>query len=322
MREVFRLRHTAGFGNNRLSGLIADASPDRRWHHAIRPPRLSDLAMKTAACRALRRDLAADRPTFGLWVTLESPSITEAAVALGMDWVVIDAEHGHLDWHDVAGHIRATVRSETVVLVRVAELNGGLIKRVLDVGADGVVIPWVETPEQLAQAVAFARYPPEGVRGIGAERATAWGQCLAEHTAEANDHVFVVPIVETVRGGANVAALCAVEGADLFLIGPADYSASAGHRGQWQGPGVAEEILRLKDTICRAGKHCGILATSDENVRQRLEQGFRAVGLGMDVGLFLRSLRGSLAAVGRDRPMRADLSVPETDRLAAPPHPH
>src|SRR5436309_14311131 len=127
--------------------------------------------MKTTACRALRRSLAADQPTYGLWVTLADPGVTEAAVALGVDWVVIDAEHGHLDWNDIAGHIRATVRSETVVLVRVAELNGGLIKRVLDIGADGVVIPWVETPEQLAQAVAFARYPPEGVRRIGAERA-------------------------------------------------------------------------------------------------------------------------------------------------------
>src|SRR5205823_7809895 len=121
----------------------------------------------------------------------------------------------------IANHIRAAVRSETVALVRVAELNGGLIKRVLDIGADGVVIPWVETPAQLAQALAFARYPPEGVRGIGAERATAWGQCLAEHTAEANDHVFVVPIIETVRGGGNVANLCETDGVDLFFFGPA-----------------------------------------------------------------------------------------------------
>ena len=131
--------------------------------------------MKPAACRALRRTLAADRPAFGLWVSLDSPAITEMAVALGMDWVVIDAEHGHLDWKEIAEHIRATVRSETLALVRIAELNGGAIKRALDIGADGVVIPWMETAEQLAQAVQFARYPKDGVRGIGAERATAWG---------------------------------------------------------------------------------------------------------------------------------------------------
>src|SRR4029077_2195182 len=139
--------------------------------------------MKIAACRALRHTLAADRPAFGLWVTLESPAITEMAVALGLDWVVIDAEHGHLDWKEIAEHIRATVRSETVALVRLAELNGGAIKRALDIGADGVVIPWMETAEQLAQAVRFARYPTDGARGIGAERATAWGQALAEHAS-------------------------------------------------------------------------------------------------------------------------------------------
>jgi len=265
--------------------------------------------MKTAACRALRRTLAADRPAFGLWVTLESPAITEIAVALGLDWVVIDAEHGHLDWKEIAEHLRATVRSETVALVRVAELNGALIKRALDIGADGVVIPFIETPEQLTQAVRFARYPLDGVRGLGAERATAWGQAVAEHAAEANEHVFVVPIIETVRAPSNVPAMCQVQGADLFWFGPADFSASAGHRGQWEGPGVADEILRMKDLLRHAGKHCGVVATSDENVRQRIDQGFRAIGLGMDAGLLIRSLRASLCAVGRDRRIRSDLSV-------------
>src|SRR5260370_25921957 len=148
--------------------------------------------MKVSAIRKLRRKLAADEPVYGLWVTLESASITEMAVALGLDWVVVDAEHGHLDWSDILEHIRATVRSETVVLVRIAELNLGLIKRALDIGADGVVVPWIESVEQLRQAVAFAHYPPDGVRGIGAERATCWGRCMPAHVDEANEHVLVV----------------------------------------------------------------------------------------------------------------------------------
>jgi len=274
--------------------------------------------MKTAACQRLRRTLAADRPAFGLWVSLEAPAITEMAVALGLDWVVIDAEHGHLDWKEIAEHIRATVRSETVVLVRIAELNGGAIKRALDIGADGVVIPWIETREQLELAVGFARYPTEGVRGIGAERATAWGQALAEHAALANDNVFVVPIVETVTGAANLESMLDVPGVDLFWFGPADFSASAGHRGQWEGPGVAAELLRMKDAIRRAGRHCGIVATSDDNVQQRLSQSFRAVGLGFDAGLLIRSLRTSLAAVGRDSVMRADLSAPPVPTTELP----
>src|SRR2546426_9493621 len=149
--------------------------------------------MKIAAIKAIREKLAADRPVYGLWVTLESASISEMAVALGLDWIVVDAEHGHLDWKEILEHTRVTVRSETVVLVRVAELNAGLIKRALDIGADGVMVPWIETAEQLKQAVAFATYPPQGVRGIGAERATGWGQCLGLHTQEANEHILVVP---------------------------------------------------------------------------------------------------------------------------------
>src|SRR5713101_5097701 len=123
--------------------------------------------MKTPAIKRLREKLAADEPAYGLWVTLESASISEIAVALGLDWIVVDAEHGHLDWKEILEHIRASVRSDTVVLVRVAELNAGLIKRALDIGADGIVLPWIETQAQLRQAVAFANFPPQGLRGIG-----------------------------------------------------------------------------------------------------------------------------------------------------------
>ena len=273
--------------------------------------------MKPLACQHLRSSLAAGRPVFGLWVTLDSPAVTEMAVGLGMDWVVIDAEHGHLDWKEIAEHLRATVRSNTVALVRLAELNVGLIKRALDIGADGVVIPWVETAEQLEDAVRFANYPTVGVRGMGAERATVWGQALAEHAAEANDNVFVVPIIETVKAGENLPAMLEVEGVDLFWFGPADYSATAGFRGQWEGPGVAETLLHMKDAIRAAGKHCGVVATGDDNVQQRLAQGFGAIALGMDTGMLLRSLKASLAGVGRDRKMTADLGFPGSAAVPA-----
>ena len=187
--------------------------------------------MNISALHRLRQKLAADQPVHGLWVTLESASISEMAVALGIDWIVIDAEHGHLDWSDIVAHLRAAVRSDTVVLVRIAELNAGLIKRVLDIGADGVVIPWVETAGQLEQIMAFAKYPPAGVRGIGAERATGWGQSFVQHTREANEHVLVVPIVETVTAGRNIEALCQVNGLELVFFGPADLFRERGPSG-------------------------------------------------------------------------------------------
>ena len=257
--------------------------------------------MKVKALQKLRQKLNQNEPIYGLWVTLESASITEMAVALGLDWVVIDAEHGHLDWKDINSHIRAALRSDTVVLVRIAERSTILSKRALDIGADGIMIPWMEKVEEVEEAVRDCRYPPEGRRGIGGERATAWGQCLSEHAAEANENVLIVPLIESIAAIPNVATMCEVDGIDLFFFGPADFSSTAGFRGQWEGPGVAEQILKLKDTINTAGKHCGVVSTSTQNLTDRLDQGFRMLALGTDSGLLLRSLHQSLQEVDRDR---------------------
>jgi 2-dehydro-3-deoxyglucarate aldolase/4-hydroxy-2-oxoheptanedioate aldolase len=263
--------------------------------------------MNTPAIASLRRKLAADVPTHGLWVTLEAPAVSEMAAALGLDWIVIDAEHGALDWRDIAAHLRAVVRSDTAALVRLVENDRGLIKRALDLGADGVVLPRIETPHELARAVAAATYPPEGCRGLGAERATAWGRAAAQHTAEANAHVLVVPIIETVAGGRNIRGLVAVPGVDLFQLGPADYSADAGFRGQWEGPGVAEALLEIKDAVRSAGKSCGILARDAADLALRCEQGFRFLGLGMDASLLLSGIEAMLRSLGRNPVIAADL---------------
>lgn len=273
--------------------------------------------MNVAALRRVRSKLQQDQTAWGLWVTLESASITEIAVGLGLDYVVIDTEHGHLDWGDVVQHVRAAVRSETVTLVRITELNGGLIKRALDVGADGVVIPWIETAAQLEQAVAYAHYPPRGVRGIGGERATAWGRCLQEHVRDAEEHVLVVPILETVTAYRNIDELVRVPGVELYQFGPADYSSSAGHAGQWEGPGVARELLEMKEAIRRAGRHCGVLGTSHQDLLDRQGQGFRWLGLGMDAGLLIRALSEALQAVGSPRRLQASLQAVPPERPAA-----
>jgi len=256
--------------------------------------------MKTVALKQFRQKLADHQPVYGMFVTLESASITEMAVALGLDWVVIDAEHGHLDWKEINEHVRAGLRSRTVVLVRLAEGSTSLAKRALDIGADGIVVPWAESVEQIEQALRDCRYPLEGRRGIGAERATVWGQCMTEHAAEANEHVLLVPMLESVNAIQHVDAMSKIDGVEVFLIGPADLSATAGSRGQWEGPGVAEQILKLKDTIHAVGKHCGLLATSAKDLVDRREQGFRMLGLGTDSGLMFRSLHQSLHAVGCD----------------------
>ena len=101
--------------------------------------------------------------------------------------------------------------------------------------------------------------------------------------------------------------MCQVDGTDVFFFGPADFSATAGYRGQWEGQGVAEQILQLKDTINAAGKHCGVMTTSIENLGQRREQEFRMLGLGADNGLLLRAIHQALQAVNRDRSLAPSL---------------
>lgn len=233
----------------------------------------------------------------GLWVTLDSPAVTEMAVALGLDWVVIDAEHGQLDWQEVAAHVRASVRSDTVCLVRLESLDVPLVKRALDVGADGFVIPNVETPEQVRLAVRAAAYPPAGVRGIGAERATVWGKALAEHAEEADP--IVVPLLESPEAGRNACEMAGIDGAGPFFVGPADWSAVAGYPGRWHGPGVAEQIDACVRAVRAAGKTIGVVARSPEDLRVCRAQGFRMIGLGLDAALLMRSAEAMLLAAGR-----------------------
>lgn len=264
--------------------------------------------MKTEAIRSLRKKLAEGQQVFGIWVTLGDASITEIAVAAAMDWVVIDAEHGHLDWNNIVEHTRAAVRSNTVVFIRISHLEEGLIKRVLDIGADGVVIPHIETAEEMSNAVKYSTYPPAGSRGIGAERATAWGQCFAAHVREANEHVMVIPVIESVRGGENIKEILAVAGTELFFFGPADYSASAGYAGEWEGPGIADHILRAKNKIVDAGKYCGVLTRDVNDLNRRIAEGFQMLGLGSDTGFIIKGLKNCMSAMGQELHFTTDLS--------------
>jgi 2-keto-3-deoxy-L-rhamnonate aldolase RhmA len=245
----------------------------------------------------LKEKLKANEVALGMWITLDSPSITEIAVELEFDWVVIDAEHGQLDFKEILEHIRATRNSGTTPLVRVQEIEQGLIKRVLDLGSAGILIPQITSAAEAALAVRFAKYPPKGIRGVGGERATRWGMNVADYTRVANDEIMVIPLIETVAAGEAIDAILAVEGVDAIYFGPADYSSSAGYLGQWEGPGVADAIIRLKDRARARGIASGIMSTSVQNALERRQQGFQMIGVGSDTGLLIRSSVEALKAL-------------------------
>ncbi|MBL9124570.1 MAG: hypothetical protein JNG90_13125 [Planctomycetaceae bacterium] len=243
----------------------------------------------------LKRKLAAGQPVNGLWVTLESATVSEIAVMLGLDFVVIDTEHGALDFGDVLNHLRAIGDSTTTPLVRIPKIDQGIIKRVLDLGAAGIIVPQVNSAAEVAEAVRLAKYPPWGIRGVGGERATRWGTAIAEYTDTANDETLVIPLLETVAAGQALDAILDVKGVDAIWFGPADYSASAGYLGQWEGPGVAEQLLGLSGRIRARGLACGIMGTDFDDAKKRREQGFQMIGIGFDAGLLVRVINQGLA---------------------------
>lgn len=248
----------------------------------------------------LRRRFRDGGTAYGLWVSVESPSVTEVAVTLGLDWVCIDMEHGHQDFDDVMGHLRAVRGSETAALVRVPGLEMSSIKRALDMGAHGVIVPYVRSAEEVETAFRYGRFPPRGVRGVSGDRAVQWGVGAQEYLACADDETLIVPLIETRDAVDDIDAILATPGLEAIFFGPADMSASYGHLGAWEGPGVAERILDVRAKAAAKGIAAGLLSRSvDDSIRRR-DQGFQMVGLGADMTLLIRAVRENLAALGRE----------------------
>lgn len=242
----------------------------------------------------LRERLRMQETSYGLWVTLESPTITEIAVTLGLDWVCIDMEHGHLGFREVLEHVRAVRGSATTALVRVPEIGQSCVKRALDLGAHGVLLPLVRGREGVEQGMSFARYPPDGVRGVSGERAVQWGLGLREYVAMANEETLVIPIIETREAAAEIDAILAVPGLEAIFFGPADLSASHGFLGEWEGAGMAELILSIRAKAATKGVGAGVMSRGIEDAQRRRDQGFAMVGLGADATLLIRALTEAL----------------------------
>lgn len=250
----------------------------------------------TAFRNPLRPKLQAGQATLGFWVTLESATVTEIAAEAGVDWIVVDMEHGCLSYRDALDHIRAAKGSDLAVIVRVPTTTVDTVKRALDLGAHGVLLPLIRTAEELRAGFGHARYPLTGQRGLGGERAVRWGAAVESYVACANDETMVIPVIETADAIANIDAILDVPGLEAIFFGPSDLSQSLGHMAVWEGPGVADMILQTATKATERGIANGVIGTSPEDVARRQEQGFRMIGLGSDAGLLLRHLKRAVAA--------------------------
>ena len=241
-----------------------------------------------------KQALAEGRSPIGLWAALASPYSTELIAGIGYDWLLIDGEHAPNDVRSTLAQLQAVAsaqkgfgdeRSHPVVRIPVGtgDVGTALIKQYLDIGVQTLLVPMIDTAEQAAQVVAATRYAPVGVRGMGSAlaRASRW-QAHTRYVHEADEQVCVLVQAESVTAMQNIDAIAATPGVDGVFIGPADLSASMGHRGNAGHPEVQAAIHDGVKRIRAAGKAVGILATAEAGARQWLAAGVQFVAVGAD----------------------------------------
>jgi len=234
---------------------------------------------------------------FGGWVSIGHPDVAEAMANAGFDHLVFDTEHAPLNVETVQVQLQAISGTDVTPIIRVAWNDIVLIKRALDIGAKGLLIPWVNTREDAERAVKSCRYPPAGLRGVGPRRASRYGLDWNEYLANANEDLLIVVQIETAEAVKNVEEILSVDGIDAFFVGPNDLSASLGFLGQWHHP-EAEEAT---EKVLRAGKKLGvaggIYAMSIDHAIQRIRDGFQLIAVANDVDFLFKGCRDSLQQI-------------------------
>ena len=232
--------------------------------------------------------LKAGRAQIGLWSSLSSSYTVEVIAGAGFDWLLVDMEHSPNDVESLLGQLQAAAPYATHPVVRVPWNDMVAIKRVLDVGAQALLVPYVSTAEEAVAAVSYTRYPPRGVRGVaGTTRATRFGR-IKDYAVRAHEELCLLVQVETRAALDNIEAICAVEGVDGVFIGPAVLHASLGYPGEIAHPKVKPLIDDAVRRIRKAGKAPGILTPNEADARHWLECGALFVAVGADVGLLAR----------------------------------
>lgn len=243
----------------------------------------------------LRERVLAGELLAGTFCNIGSHVTTEMAGHAGFDWLLLDLEHGAGDQSELVHQLQAAAAAATPAIVRIAWNEPWRFKRVLDPGAAGVMVPWVNT---VAEAAAAAiRYAPAGVRGASVlNRATDYGLRAGEYFAAANDNLLTVVQIETRQAVENAAAIAAVDGVDVLFVGPFDLSIDLGIRGRFDQPEFLAALDQVVAGAKAAGKAAGILLQRAEQVAATVERGFTFVALGSDGGLVANGMAQLAAA--------------------------
>jgi 2-keto-3-deoxy-L-rhamnonate aldolase RhmA len=231
--------------------------------------------------QGFRERLHGGETLYGTLLNLPSAAIAEVLAAAGFDWLFIDAEHGAIGTSALISILQAVDR-DIACIVRLSKLDGGAIKRALDLGADGIIVPQVETAAEAAEAVRQARYAPDGERGMGLGRAHGYGFSFNEYLARANKDIAVVVQVEHARAVENIDRIAAVDGLDAVFVGPYDLSASLGHPGDIAHPTVVAAIDRVTEACQAAGMPLGYFGMDAKAVAPCVARGYTLICAGVD----------------------------------------
>ena len=234
--------------------------------------------------RTLKQRLASRELTVGSWLTTDSPTIAELMAQQDFDWLVVDTEHSCIDLSATWKLVQLLQRGGTPALVRVGENDANLIKRTMDSGADGVIVPMVCTPEEAEQAVASVHYPPTGKRGVGLARAQGYGFGFDTYRKKLADDAIVLVQIEHYRGVENLEAIMNTPGVDGYVIGMYDLSGSLGAPGRFDHPDVVAalehvQVLSKRHSYLR-GIH--VVPTEFEHLERAAADGYRFIAHGLD----------------------------------------
>lgn len=245
--------------------------------------------------------LRSGQPALGLWAQTGSPALVEAATTLDLDWILLDFEHGFGSAHEAlslvqAGHGNRGRDDGPTLLARVPAAEPVAIKKLLDLGVEGILAPQIGSAQQAAEIVAACHYPPKGSRGIGPSRATGYFSDSADYFACSNDEILVGVQIETRGAIDDLEAIASIDGLDLLLVGPADLSAAFGHFLDPRHEEVEALVERVLSVCRSSGKAAGYFCTSGKEAAERVAQGFGVVNVTTDLGGFLGAVRSQVKA--------------------------
>ncbi len=245
----------------------------------------------------LKAELLAGRPAFGCWLELFSPLAAEIVAQAGYDCVMIDLEHGPGSLMDALALLHAVQGAGAAPLLRVPANDPVELKRALDIGLAGVMIPSVDSRAEAEAAVGACRYPPRGIRGMAAPivRAAGYGADWKAYVQRADEALLVICQIESRAAVEAVDEIAAVEGVDMLFVGPFDLSASVGHLGQPDHPEVRELIAAIERAAVNAGKLLGGIPTPERGVEELLAAGYHLLLPDADSLLLRDAARAGLA---------------------------